>query len=348
MGCGGSKDKHLAADQSSQPEEEEERPDSGSDALTYAEKKEQGPEEAKRQADRKEAKKRRAEEKAKKSNNAFDGYTPGKKKNKKIMFNDPRVGGFAAQTGADTVEAGTVYDQFKAYMTEKGIDQIDLEGFLVQLKELDIFSAHQDLARRLFKAMDTSGDGLLDLGELCAGLSVFNKGDKKAKLKLCFDAYDEDNDGGVEKSELKAILLSQVRASLNATAMAIDAQDEFDDLLDDSGAGGGGGLKSYKSEKFETIEDPETGDINVIISTPIGPAKVLVPKDKAKKMDGSDPFVALEGEQVLNNLVDDVFKRFDKDDNGSIGFDEFEMFVAMNPQLKEWFDFLDDSEKVLG
>ena len=36
--------------------------------------------------------------------------------------------------------------------------------------------------------MDTSGDGFLDLVELLAGLSVFNKGSKRDKLKLCFGA----------------------------------------------------------------------------------------------------------------------------------------------------------------
>lgn len=64
-----------------------------------------------------------------------------------------------------------------------------------------------DLAQRLFRSMDTNGDGWLDYLELCSGFSVYlEAGGAEAKIKAAFVLFDSSGDGAINRDELVVYL----------------------------------------------------------------------------------------------------------------------------------------------
>ena len=65
----------------------------------------------------------------------------------------------------------------------------------------------------LFRAFDTSQDGLLELPEIIVGMVKLTSDDKdvkeETKLEMIFDAYDDDHSGTLEIHELIKLLTGE-------------------------------------------------------------------------------------------------------------------------------------------
>lgn len=57
---------------------------------------------------------------------------------------------------------------------------------------------------KLFKQIDTSGDGIISKEELCVFMSKFDISDNN--FDVLFDSADQDNSGKVDFAEFSAIL----------------------------------------------------------------------------------------------------------------------------------------------
>lgn len=272
-----------------------------------------------------------------------------------LIFDHPKVQEMAKNSGVSAVESTKVFSTIRAYMENKKIDKLSRNDFLICMAKLCIFQKQEELATRFFKLMDSSGDGFVDFGELIAGLGQLSNGSRREKLKVCFQAYDKDQDGGVSKEELKSLLVSQVRASLNSAALALQAEDDFDEMTESVPTlktskthakvlqSAPSGPRSYANDEFKATHDKD-GNHVISLGTFLGKVEVVIP---AATGDGvpADPYTRFAGDEILNKMVADIFAKYDKDKNESINFEEFVEFTKNAPELCQWFNGFDEAAK---
>jgi len=138
---------------------------------------------------------------------------------RKVQIQASEVEKLQAATHFDRVEAKELFRVFMS-LTNDGKDELDKETFaqgLSRLEEAGLANLHDSpFADRLFVLLDVDGNGKVDLKEFVTGLSLLCKGTAEEKLELSFKAYDLDQNGSIDKSELaamfKAAWLSGYRA----------------------------------------------------------------------------------------------------------------------------------------
>mmetsp|Transcript_2207 Transcript_2207/g.2539 ORF Transcript_2207/g.2539 Transcript_2207/m.2539 type:complete len:450 (+) Transcript_2207:75-1424(+) len=86
------------------------------------------------------------------------------------------------------------------YCSPTYLDLIDTSLKTVSRKVLLAIAEHQ------FDALDVNNDGVIDLREFVAGMSIILKGTATEKCRLWFRCYDHDQDGLVSKQELESML----------------------------------------------------------------------------------------------------------------------------------------------
>lgn len=263
-----------------------------------------------------------------------------KKKKSNIIFTHEKVDIYRSQTGFEKVELSALYETLKEYMTENEKEKIGPEDFISQCVGLKIFVDQENIARHLFTALDSSGDGFLDIGEIMTGLSIFATGTKESKFKVCFSAYDNDGDGGVTKAEMSDLMRSYVQASLKAVSSAL----EFEML--EAAAFGKDPAKAELNieddeKKFKVHDDKANQEqTELTIMTPVGEVTLFLNKKNVTDEE-KDPYVRMEGDEFLEKLVKEIFAKYDRSEDGIISYDEFHGFVKEHRELTEWFGYLD-------
>ncbi|OQR94910.1 hypothetical protein ACHHYP_00829 [Achlya hypogyna] len=74
-----------------------------------------------------------------------------------------------------------------------------------------------DVAARLFAVFDADGNGVVDFGELGAGLSVLCGGSQEDKVRAAFALYDLNGDGTISKAEMALYLTSVFKVLYEST-----------------------------------------------------------------------------------------------------------------------------------
>ena len=70
--------------------------------------------------------------------------------------------------------------------------------------------------RKLFKAFDSNGKGIVDSRELASGISVLCSGSRDDKIQAAFALYDLNNDGFISLNEMTRYLTSVFRVLYEA------------------------------------------------------------------------------------------------------------------------------------
>lgn len=71
-----------------------------------------------------------------------------------------------------------------------------------------MWNAEEYFMERLFQIFDAGHDAHVDFKELICGLSVLCRGSIEDRLKMCFQLFDRNMDGFVDRDELRAMLTS--------------------------------------------------------------------------------------------------------------------------------------------
>ncbi|KAM8762199.1 guanylyl cyclase-activating protein 2-like [Acanthopagrus schlegelii] len=89
-----------------------------------------------------------------------------------------------------------------------------------------------DYAENMFRAFDTNGDNTIDFLEFVAALNLVFRGDLEHKLRWSFKVYDKDNNGFVDRKELRSIIDSIYRLKKSAKKEDFDSQLTVDEVVD--------------------------------------------------------------------------------------------------------------------
>ena len=118
---------------------------------------------------------------------------------------------------------------------EVGDAVIKKEQFGEALKAAGVQPSNEAFANALYAQFDQNGDGVINFVEFCAGLAVLLKGTPMEKYQLCFEIYDVEKTGTINKKEML-----QVFKAMN---LALDC------------AADGGSRKSYSEAELQSFVD---------------------------------------------------------------------------------------------
>lgn len=256
---------------------------------------------------------------------------------------------FSKGTRLAVTHISEIHDHLTAYMEKAKLTSLDFPAFYGRMKELKLFVDQEDLAKRFFATMDSDNNSTLDKGELLVGFSIFAKGTKTEKFRVCFSAYDKDKDGQLTKKELADLLKSKVKSSLKAVSSAMEFDAYFGDdgfgLVEENGASKDAESKNAAVETHhrKTIsvgdgqsvdidEDDKKEEVQITIHSPLGTVTLTLNKREVASTE-VDPYVSLHGDEYLEKLVCQVFEKYDKSHDNLISFEEFETFIRDHTEL---------------
>ena len=97
-------------------------------------------------------------------------------------------------------EARKIYAKFEAVDKDKS-GQIDIEEFFHGLR-----IEPTSFGERVFKVADVSHDGEIDFGEFFVAVYNFCSFNSDSLLNFCFNIFDVDRSGSIERSEVRALV----------------------------------------------------------------------------------------------------------------------------------------------
>ncbi|KAM9825990.1 guanylyl cyclase-activating protein 2-like [Syngnathus typhle] len=116
--------------------------------------------------------------------------------------------GQAQQTGSsEGIDIKALQDMYKKFVMECPSGLLFLHEFK-RFFGVDPSSEASDYAENMFRAFDTNEDNTIDFLEFVAALNLVFRGDMEHKLRWSFKVYDKDNNGFVDKDELRSIIHS--------------------------------------------------------------------------------------------------------------------------------------------
>ena len=109
----------------------------------------------------------------------------------------------SSKTHFSAQEIQQLYNQFDKLSNSQIEDNlIDIHEFQTALR-----LNSNDFAQRIFTAFDSDGSTKIDFFEFIEGLSALSpKASVEEKAKFCFNVYDIDKNGFIDKNELKEVL----------------------------------------------------------------------------------------------------------------------------------------------
>ena len=113
-------------------------------------------------------------------------------------------------------EAKKIYKRFEAVDKDKS-GQIDVEEFFQGLR-----IEPTSFGERVFKVADVSHDGEIDFGEFFVAVYNFCSFSADSLLNFCFNIFDVDRSGSIERAEVKALVKMMRGSSSKHSAEAAD------------------------------------------------------------------------------------------------------------------------------
>ncbi|XP_053721323.1 guanylyl cyclase-activating protein 2-like [Synchiropus splendidus] len=139
--------------------------------------------------------------------------------------------GQAQQTeNAEQIDIKALQDMYRRFVTECPSGLLFLHEFK-RFFGVETTGEASDYAECMFRAFDTNGDNTIDFLEFVAALNLVFRGDLEHKLRWSFKVYDKDNNGYVDRSELRSIITSiyRIKAGSNSD---VNLQSTVDETVD--------------------------------------------------------------------------------------------------------------------
>eukprot|EP00835_Amoeboradix_gromovi_P001188 NODE_49_length_27162_cov_0.380039.p8 type:complete len:349 gc:universal NODE_49_length_27162_cov_0.380039:21980-23026(+) len=157
------------------------------------------------------------------------------------------------------------------------------------------------LVSRLFESWDNDKDEKLNFNEFVQGLSILVRGNLIQKSRMCFDAFDVDEDGFISKQDMSSMVRSYVKLS---QTMVRDVLHGMHSELDDNELG---------------TDKPISSLFNAAIPKSLSPIS---------------PPIDLISQSATDEILDRVFV------NDIITYEEFYQILQKDGTFLNWFESL--------
>ncbi|XP_038557863.1 guanylyl cyclase-activating protein 2-like [Micropterus salmoides] len=105
----------------------------------------------------------------------------------------------------EEIDVKTLQDMYKRFLVECPSGLLFLHEFK-RFFGVDPTGEASDYAENMFRVFDKNGDNTIDFLEFVAALNLVFRGDLEHKLRWSFKVYDKDNNGFVDRDELRSII----------------------------------------------------------------------------------------------------------------------------------------------
>ncbi|XP_045894453.1 guanylyl cyclase-activating protein 2-like [Micropterus dolomieu] len=131
----------------------------------------------------------------------------------------------------EEIDVKTLQDMYKRFLVECPSGLLFLHEFK-RFFGVDPTGEASDYAENMFRAFDKNGDNTIDFLEFVAALNLVFRGDLEHKLRWSFKVYDKDNNGFVDRDELRSIIDSLYRIKRATKTDVSDSRLTVDEVVD--------------------------------------------------------------------------------------------------------------------
>ncbi|XP_045894454.1 guanylyl cyclase-activating protein 2-like [Micropterus dolomieu] len=131
----------------------------------------------------------------------------------------------------EEIDVKTLQDMYKRFVIECPSGLLFLHEFK-RFFGVDPTGEASDYAENMFRAFDKNGDNTIDFLEFVAALNLVFRGDLEHKLHWSFKVYDKDNNGFVDRDELRSIIDSLYRIKQGTKTDVRDSWLTVDEVVD--------------------------------------------------------------------------------------------------------------------
>ncbi|XP_038557721.1 guanylyl cyclase-activating protein 2-like [Micropterus salmoides] len=131
----------------------------------------------------------------------------------------------------EEIDVKTLQDMYKRFVIECPSGLLFLHEFK-RFFGVDPTGEASDYAENMFRAFDKNGDNTIDFLEFVAALNLVFRGDLEHKLRWSFKVYDKDNNGFVDRDELRSIIDSLYRIKQGTKTDVRDSRLTVDEVVD--------------------------------------------------------------------------------------------------------------------
>ena len=165
------------------------------------------------------------------------GGKGSKTKGKPVVLKDKDIKFLSQQTGLDTATIKSVYDKFMASNPD---GQLDRNEFVRLYDELRAESRDKldEISQFVFAVFDQDRSGTINFNEFLVAFALTSRGDPNKKLEYAFDVYDVDDNGYMDRAELRTVLTAMLdllgadKRGTNVPALVDECMKDLDNSKD--------------------------------------------------------------------------------------------------------------------
>uniref|UniRef100_A0A8P4G377 Guanylyl cyclase-activating protein 2 n=1 Tax=Dicentrarchus labrax TaxID=13489 RepID=A0A8P4G377_DICLA len=138
---------------------------------------------------------------------------------------------------SEEIDVKALQDMYKKFVIECPSGLLFLHEFK-RFFGVDPTGEASDYAENMFRAFDRNGDNTIDFLEFVAALNLVFRGDLEHKLRWSFKVYDKDNNGYVDRDELRSIIDVISKTDMSESQLTVDeVVDRILEAVDSDGDG---------------------------------------------------------------------------------------------------------------
>uniref|UniRef100_A0A3Q3WJ13 Guanylyl cyclase-activating protein 2 n=1 Tax=Mola mola TaxID=94237 RepID=A0A3Q3WJ13_MOLML len=131
----------------------------------------------------------------------------------------------------EEIDVKALQDMYKKFVTECPSGLLFLHEFK-RFFGVDPTGEAAEFVENMFRAFDKNGDNTIDFLEFVAALNLVFRGDLEHKLRWSFKVYDKDNNGYVDRVELRSIIDVTSIGSKRGTNSESDSRLTVDEVVE--------------------------------------------------------------------------------------------------------------------